>query len=269
MQAITQMFREVYDYRELLLAMTYRDIRVKYKQAIMGILWVFFMPLMGVLAGMVVQIGLAYMRNKDVELGNLVSAMVRWLPWMLFTQILGTTAGGILGGMGLASRIYFPRQVIPLSSVLSVLFDFGISLCGVILIILVMPKSPAVASWNLLLLPVLMLINLMMALGLGLIFGSANVFLRDVKYILQVLLQFGVFFTPVLYFVDQFGPVGQLMLWNPVAPVLEAVAHIVLNGHIPAHLWPFLGYSTIIAVVLMVIGTVVFRRTEHLFAEVM
>ncbi len=261
--------KEVIDYKELLLALTYRDIRVKYKQAVMGMLWAFFLPVMGILAGVVVQVGLAYMKQEPLALANVVSVMVRMAPYALFITILSQTANGLLAGMGLASKIYFPRQIIPLSTTLSALFDFLISGCVLALLLIAIPQTPLVWSWNLLLIPVLLLLLATQGLGLGLLFGSANLFLRDMKYILAVLVQFGIFFTPVLLFVDQLGKLGQVMLWNPLAPLLEAIASIVLQGQIAPALWPWLAYSTTVAILLMLTGLIVFRKTEHLFAEVM
>ncbi|MEX0774459.1 MAG: ABC transporter permease [Phycisphaeraceae bacterium] len=269
MNGSSNIIREVYDYKELLWALTYRDIRVKYKQAVFGVLWAFFMPMMGILAGVVVQVGLAFMKGTSLQMENVVSVMVRMVPYSLFIGVLSSSASGILGGMGLASKIYFPRQLIPLSTTLSVLVDFAISLVVVVLLVAFLPGSPLVLSWWLLLVAPLLGLLLAMGLGLGLIFGSANLFLRDVKYIMAVLIQFGIFFTPVLYFVDQLGPSGRIMLWNPVAPVLEAISDIVTRGEVRDLLWPYLGYSTLVAALLLVIGTLIFRKTEHLFAEVM
>lgn len=269
MAAPGNMITEVIASRELLFALAYRDIRVKYKQAVMGILWAFFLPVLGIAAGVMVQVGIAFVRGETLQMTNVVSVMVRTLPWMLFIQILGGTANGLLGGMGLASKIYFPRQIIPLSTVLSVLFDFAIMATVVVVLLTVLPNSPLILSWQLLLVPVFVLTLILMALGLGLIFGSANIFFRDVKYILQVLLQFGVFFTPVYLFVDQLGKLGQIMLWNPVAPILEAIAQIALRGGVDVTLWPMVGYSFAFAFTALCLGSFVFRRSEHLFAEVM
>ncbi len=267
--AVLPIVKEVVDYKELLLALTYRDIRVKYKQAVMGMLWAFFLPVMGILAGVVVQVGLAFMKQEPLQLANVVSVMVRMAPYALFITILSQTANGLLAGMGLASKIYFPRQIIPLSSTLSAIFDFLISGSILALLLLLIPQSPLVWSWSLLLIPLLLVLLAAQGLGLGLIFGSANLFLRDVKYILGMLVQFGIFFTPVLLFVDQLGELGQWMLWNPLAPLLEAIAGIVIHGGVAPTMWPWLAYSAAVAVVLMAAGMIVFRKTEHLFAEVM
>ncbi len=273
MLAPTQLVKEVYDYRELLVALTYRDIRVKYKQAVMGFLWAFCIPVLSIAAGVVVQAAMAFLQHRSLNMQQVGSVMVRSMPWSMFVGVLSGTANGILGGMGLASRIYFPRQVIPLASVLGTLFDLSISAVVVIVLLLAIPDSPLILSWNLLLVPVFLLLLLMMALGLGLIFGSANVFFRDVKYILNVILQFGIFFTPVYLFIDQLGKLGRVVIWNPVAPLLEGIASVTVGRNgvagIESGMWPFILYSAAIAISVLYVGMATFRRTENLFAEVM
>jgi ABC-type polysaccharide/polyol phosphate export permease len=274
--------REVVTYHELLWALTWRDIRVKYKQAVMGILWVFFMPTMAVAAGVIVQAAVAFLSHAPFTLGQVGSVLVRTIAWSLFTGVLSSTAFSILSGMPLAAKIYFPRQIIPLSAMLGTLFDLAISGVVVALLLLLTPGSPLVRSWWLLLIPPLLLVLLMQALGLGLLFGSANMFFRDVKYILSTLLQFGVYFTPVLLFLGQLpAKVAACEVWNPVAPVLEAIASIALKGRVlPValhvgerttylNLWPLLGYSAAAGVLFLAAGVLVFRRSEHLFTEVM
>jgi ABC-type polysaccharide/polyol phosphate export permease len=248
----------------------------------MGVLWVFFMPTMAVASGVIFQAAVAFLSHAPFTLDKVGSVMVRAISWSLFTGVLSSTAFSILSGMPLAAKIYFPRQIIPLSAMLGTLFDLAISGAVVALLLLLAPGSPLVKSWSLLLIPPLLLVLLMQALGLGLLFGSANMFFRDVKYILNTLLQFGVFFTPVLLFLGQLpAKVAAVEVWNPVAPVLEAIAAIAMKGRIAPvalhvgeratylNLWPYLGYSAAMGVVFLALGAVVFRRSEHLFTEVM
>jgi ABC-type polysaccharide/polyol phosphate export permease len=282
MNGAANIIREVVAYHELLWALTWRDIRVKYKQAVMGVLWVFFMPTMAVAAGVIIQAAVAFLSHTPLTLTQMGSVMVRTIPWMLFSGVLSSTAFAILSGMPLAAKVYFPRQIIPLSAMLGTLFDLAISGSTVALLLLFAPHSPLVRSWWLLLIPPLLLILLMQALGLGLLFGSANMFFRDVKYILSTLIQFGYYFTPVGLFLGQLPTkLAAVEIWNPVAPVLEAIAAIAIHGRITPlvihqgtqvielNLWFYLAYSAAVGVVLLGAGVGVFRRSEHLFTEVM
>ena len=282
---IRQMARELYEYRELLFALTWRDIRVKYKQAVMGILWVFFMPMLAILAGIIIRFAMAYLQGGALEWEAVTSVIARSQPWLIFAAILGTTSQGLLSGMGLASKIYFPRHVIPLASTLGVLFDYAISITAVTVVLIIVSSftnvGVMVTPW-LLLVPVFLLLLITMAVGLGLIFGSGNLFFRDVKYIVQVLLQFGIFFTPVYWFVHEMGRFGQLMMINPLAPLIEGISQCIV-GHViegagsgavyspgldPA-MWPFVAYATAFALGVLWLGLAVFRRSEPRFAEVM
>lgn len=267
------MIKELYEYRDLLTALTYRDIRVKYKQAVMGIMWVFFMPILAISSGIVFRLAMAIFSGKSLELASVVGVMVKSVPWLLFAAIIGGASTSLIANIGLITKIYFPRQIVPVSGVLSALFDFSISVTGLILMVtgiaLFAPaESPGVViSWNLLLLPVILFILLCLATGIGLFLAAANLFFRDVKYIVQVMLQFGLFFSLVFFTYTELGNYGWIFLLNPVAPLLESIRCIVVEGAIDPFLWPWLGYSTIAALLAILLGSIFFEKAEYLFAE--
>lgn len=270
---LTRMFKELYEYRDLLFALTYRDIRVKYKQAVMGVMWVFFMPILAITSGVVFRLAMAIFSGRDLELAAVVGVMVKSVPWLLFAAIVGGASTSLLSNIGLITKIYFPRQVVPISGVLSALFDFAISLAGltvlVAIIAIVAPaESPGVViSWNLLLVPIALLLLLALATGLGMFLAAANLFFRDVKYIVQVMLQFGLFFSLVFFSFRELGQYGWVFLLNPVAPLLEAIRCLVVQGAMDPYLWPWLGYSTIVALLALLFGSIFFEKAEYLFAE--
>ena len=272
-----RMFQDVVAYRELVFALTCRDIRVKYKQAVMGVAWAFFLPLLAVLAGLVVRVAMAGLRGEleggaalnTTELG---SVMVRSVAWVLFASVIGGASMSLIGNISLVTKIYFPRQVLPLATLLSSLFDFAISSVGVVLaaaaLSLWTAKPVIVLSWNLLYVPLLILILIVMTVGLGLFLAAANLFFRDVKYIVEVLLRFGIFFSGVFIFVSDLpGMMGKLMLLNPVTPLMEALGAAVTGGPIAAEQWTWVGYSAAFAVGVLIIACAVFDRAESLFAE--
>jgi ABC-type polysaccharide/polyol phosphate export permease len=270
---LTRMFQEVYAFRDLLFALAYRDIRVKYKQAVMGILWVFFMPLLAISSGIVFRIAMSVFSGQELQLASVVGVMVKSVPWLLFAGIIGSASNSLVGNMGLITKIYFPREIVPISGMISCLFDFAISVTGLAAILVGVAvfapgQAPAVvASWNLLLLPVLVALLVLMGAGLGLFLAAANLFYRDVKYIVQVLLQFGIFFSLVYFTHHELGQYGWLFLLNPVAPILEAIRNIVVDGAIEPALHPWLGYSVICSLVWAMFGAWVFDKAEYLFAE--
>jgi ABC-type polysaccharide/polyol phosphate export permease len=132
---------------------------------------------------------------------------------------------------------------------------------------LVVHKSPVALTPSLLWIPVLLALLLVMATGLGLFLACANLFLRDVKYIVQVMLQFGIFFSLVFFKYSELGPAGKLFLLNPVAPLLEGLRTAVVGGAIDPMLYPYLAYSATVALVGFAASCVIFERAEYLFAE--
>lgn len=274
--AIVQLAQEVYAYRELLLALTYRDIRVKYKQALFGVMWVFFMPVLAVSSGIVFRAAMAFFRSgdfSDLVLPDIIGVMVKSLPWLLFASVLSSSSSSLLGAAGLITKIYFPREVIPFSAVLSALFDFAISITGLCIVLVLIGVFSAQGSsglaWHatLWLVPPLMLTLLVMAVGLGLLLGAGNLFFRDVKYLVSVATQFGLFFSLVYFKVSELGQYGWVFLFNPVTPVLEALRMAVVEGRIDPGLWPWLGYSAAFALAALFVGARVFEKAEYLFAE--
>lgn len=272
MTAVTHLCKEVYAYRELLFALTYRDIRVKYKQAVMGMLWAFFLPILAIGSGVLFRIVMAVFSGQQLNPADVASVMVKAVPWVLFASIVGGSSSSLVGNMGLITKIYFPREIVPLSSLLSSMFDFTISLVGLALILLIWSliahQDPIAITPALLLAPLLLGLLIIMAAGLGLFLSCANLFLRDVKYIVQVVLQFGVFFSLVFFkYTELPGGWGKWFLLNPVAPILEALRTAVIDGAIDPYLYPYLAWSAAVALIGFVAACYVFDRAEYLFAE--
>jgi ABC-type polysaccharide/polyol phosphate export permease len=269
---LIQSVKEIVHYRDLLLALTSRDIRVKYKQAAMGMMWVFFMPILAITSGILFRLAMAYFKGADPQLADIVAVMVKSVPWLLFAAIVGGASNSLIGNLNLITKIYFPREVVPLSSLLSALFDFAISFTGLIVLlgaitIINGSDTPIVFGPALLWTPLLLAILIIMAAAFGLLLSCANVFFRDVKYIVQVMLQFGIFFSLVYFSYEELGRWGWVLLVNPVAPLLEAMRMAVIDGAIKPELYPWLAYSATVAIGGFFIAIAVFERAEGLFAE--
>ena len=275
---VWRLIAEAVRFRELLFALTYHDIRVKYKQAFLGVFWVFFMPIMAIASGVVFRLAIWFFRKQagseePFGMSQVVPVMVKSVPWLLFASIVGGCSGSLINSMGLITKIYFPRQVVPFSSMLSSMFDFSISVTGTcLLLVLAALFVPGGAeaftvTAHYLWLPVLLLILVTLATGLGLIFSCANLFVRDVRYLVQMCLNYGVFFSLVFLHYEDFQGWGWIFFFNPVAPILESIRSIVCDGRIAREVLPWLGYSIAVALVVMMFASRFFKRSESLFAE--
>lgn len=254
--------KELIKYRELLYIFVWRDIKIKYKQSVMGFMWAIFMPILIVCSGILVKYAMATVSGKPLVLSDIATVSVKALPWSFFVGSVRFSTNCLMGNTNLVTKIYFPKEVFPISAVLSNLFDFIIASCVLCLILIA-----AQIGWSvyLLWLPVLVLILIILLIGLGMLLSALNLFFRDVKYIVEVLLTFGIFFTPVFYEVKMFGKWSNVLLLNPVAPILEAINACVVYHRQPDIIW--LLYSTALSCLLLGIGYPVFKKLEPAFAE--
>ena len=267
--------REIWAFRELLHQFTLRNIRIRYKQAVMGFAWAVFLPFLIVLSGMIVRFAMAQLSGTELEIEVIAVIAVKALPWAFFVGAVSGSNMSLIGNANLVTKIYFPREVLPLSSVLAQTFD---TMVGAIALLLVLPFLGAQLSLALLWVPLLAAVLFLFTLGLALFLSSANLFFRDVKYIVSVILTFGIFFTPVFFEPAMFGEVGaRLMMLNPVAPILEGMRLTVVDGHsllAPIYtdgflVWSpwYLLYSAVWATVGFAGASLMFHRLEFLFAE--
>ncbi len=278
--AIAEIADDLWQYRELLFQLTLRDIRIRYKQAVMGFAWAIFMPVFIVGAGVLVRYAMAQLAGKSFGLDSIAGIAVRALPWAFFVGAIGFATNSLIGNANLVSKVYFPREVLPLSSVLAQLFDFTV---GATALLLALPFLGVRLSSSLLWVPVLVVLLVSFTAAAALFLGAANLFFRDVKYIVQVLLTFGIFFTPVFFEPAMFGPTGaQLMMLNPLAPILEGLRLSVVAGHDllaplthlgtggqEVVLWSpaYLAYAAAWALGGLLVSALLFHRLEFVFAE--
>jgi lipopolysaccharide transport system permease protein len=256
------MIREVMKFRGLLYMMVWRDIRIKYKQSILGVLWAILMPATIVLAGVVVKFAMFKVSGKPLAAHDLASVSVRAVPWAFFVASIRFGTNCLIGNANLVTKVYFPKVIFPLSAILSQLVDFLIA-CGVLAIILIF--LGVTLSWSLLWLPVLVALLVVLAAGLAIFLSAAGLFLRDVKYLVEMFLTFAIFFTPVFFDVAMFGEWKNLLLLNPVAPILEGISAAV-TGQGGLHLG-WLLYSASVALAILGGSLFFFGKLEPLFAE--
>ncbi|MGQ9569001.1 MAG: ABC transporter permease [Anaerolineae bacterium] len=253
--------RELWEYRELLYFLTWRDIRVRYKQTVLGAAWAIIQPFFTMVVFSLFFGRLAKVPSDGVPYP--IFSYAALLPWNYFAGSLSGAGNSLVGSANLIRRVYFPRLVIPLSSVLAGLVDFAIAflvLLGMMVYFGVRPTTGA------LLLPGFLLLALVTALGVGLWLSALNVKYRDVRYVIPFLTQFWMFATPVAYPSSLLGePWRTLYGLNPMVGVVEGFRWALLGTQPPSTM---VGVSALVAVVLLVSGAFYFRQVERTFADV-
>ena len=256
------MIHQVFRYRGLLYMMVWRDIRIKHKQSILGVLWAILMPATIVLAGVVVRFAMFKVSGKPMAVEDLANVSVRAVPWAFFVASLRFGTNCLVGNANLVTKIYFPKVIFPLSATLSQFVDCLIACCVLAIILVALGVS---SGLKLLLLPVLVAFLVILAAGMAIFLSAASLFFRDVKYLVEMILTFAIFFTPVFFDANLFGEWKNLLLLNPVAPILEGISSIVVGrgGLDPG----WLLYSGVMSILVFGGSLAFFEKLEPLFAE--
>jgi len=257
---------EVWAYRELLYFLAWRDVKVRYKQTLLGVLWVVLQPVVSmaiftVLFGILLQVD-----SGDVPYP--VFAFAGLLPWNYFSQALNRSSTSVVNSSHLITKIYFPRLVIPLSGVLSSAVDFAISFCvlGALMVI-----YGIVPTTSLVVLPALILLAMVTALGFGLWLSALNVRYRDVNYLVPFVIQVWMYVTPVVYGSGLIPERYRFLLsLNPMTGVVEGFRWALLG---PAAVGDYLSatlvaVSVAISLLVLITGALFFRSTERSFADI-
>jgi len=254
--------KEMIQHRDLLFMLTFRDIRIRYKQAAMGFLWAVFMPIVAICAGMVIKKAMAVVSGSTIDTIGIVSIAVKVLPWTFFISSIRFSVQSLVGNRELVTKIYFPRAVLPLASLLACLFDFCIAAIALLCILTFVGFG---ISIYILWIPVIFLFLIFLTAGLGLLLSALNLFFRDVKYVVEIILMFGIFFTPVFYDAGSLGSWKYLLLLNPIGSILEAVNQTAILKQSPDMMW--LSYAGACSILMLFIGAYVFYAKEPEFAE--
>lgn len=277
--SVASIVAELWHSRGLVVQFMLRDLTLRYTQAIMGFAWALLMPLLIVGAGVMFRIVLATLGDSSIEGSSVASLAAKALPWAFFSGSLSIATQSIVANANLIGKVYFPRESLPLATVLAQSPDL---LVGLVIVLIILPFIGVVFSWAMLWVVVVVILLATFTMGCALLLSCANLFYRDVKYILQVLLNFGVFATPVFFEPQMLGPKGAaIMLALPLSPMIQAMDVAMVRGHNlleplmvntrkgPILVWSpwMLGYAAVVAVVFLVIGLLVFRRASSRFAE--
>jgi len=255
--------RELWEYRELLYFLTWRDIKVRYKQTVLGAAWAILQPFMTMVVFSLFFGNLAKVPSDGVPYP--IFSYTALVPWSFFAAGLGHASNSLVGSANLIKKIYFPRLVIPISSVLSGVIDFVLAfvvLLGMMLAYGIMPTA------NVLFLPLFLLLAFVTALGVGLWLSAMNVQFRDVRYTVPFLTQFWMFASPIAYpsSLIENDLLRALYGLNPMAGVVEGFRWALLDADTAPG--PIIIASSAAAVLLLISGAYYFRRMEKTFADV-
>jgi lipopolysaccharide transport system permease protein len=253
--------REVWEYRELLGFLAWRDLKVRYKQTAIGVLWAVLQPL-AMMAVVTVFFGKLARLPSD-GLPYPLFALAGLLPWNLFARVLAASSDSLVRDQRLISKVYFPRLIVPLSSGLAAVVDFMISLVLLLVLIVIYRLRP---DASILLLPLLILLLLIAALGVGFWLSALNVQYRDIQHTLPFLTQLWFFLTPVVYPASMV-PEGFRAIYaiNPMVGVIEGFRWALLGTEAPPT--GAIAFSAIVALSLFITGLVYFRSRERSFAD--
>lgn len=255
--------REIWHYRELLYFLTWRDIKVRYKQTAIGVTWAILQPLALMLVFTLFFGKLAKIPSEGLPYP--IFAYTALLPWQLFSRAITESTNSLITNQRLITKIYFPRIIVPLSTILSALLDFIIASGMLIILIVIYGIRP---GWETVFLPFFTLFLLITALGVGFWLSAINVEYRDVQYIIPFLNQFWLFLTPVVY-PSTLVPERWKIIYglNPMVGVIEGFRWSLLGkGPAPS---PSLFISALVGIFLFVTGIIWFRYRERSFIDMM
>jgi lipopolysaccharide transport system permease protein len=265
-QSEAHYWRDLWRYRDLFYFLAWRDLLVRYKQTVFGVLWAVLRPFLTMVIFVVIFSRVAGLPSDGVPYAILVLGGM--LPWQFFATALAESSSSLIANANLITKVYFPRVILPASSVIVALVDFAITL-GLLGLIMVWYRYLPPA--RIVLLPFFVVLALVAALGPGLIATALNVKYRDFRFVIPFIVQFGLYVSPVGFksavIEEKLGPVARLVYaMNPMVGVIDGFRWCI---GVERHLhWTALTVSIAMSVVLLVVGVRFFRRTERGFADV-
>ena len=255
-------WHELWQYRDLFFFLVWRDIKARYAQSVLGVGWAIIQPVFNMIVFTIVFGNLAKVNSDGVPYA--IFSYTALVPWGYFSGALTGASGSLLSSSGMISKIYFPRLIIPIAPALGKLVDFGIAF---LILIGMMAWYGFVPNLNVLALPLLILLMIMTAVGLGMWFTALAVQYRDINYAMNFIVQLLMYAAPVVYPVSSVPEQYRLLYGlNPMAGVIEGFRSSLLST-VPMP-WDLIGVGSIIAVLLTISGILYFRRMEKIFADV-
>jgi len=252
---------EIWRYRELVYFLAWRDIKLRYKQTVLGAAWAILQPVLAMVVFTLFFGKLAQMPSDGVPYA--IFSYCALVPWTYFANALSSAGNSLVGNANLISKVYFPRLIVPGASVLAGTLDFGIAFSTLLGMMLYYGIAP---SWGILLVPVLFLLTMGTALGVGTWLSALNVKYRDVRYVIPFMIQLWMFATPIVYPLSLVPERYRLLVaLNPMAGIIEGYRAALLGRPFQ---WDSLAEAVVLCFALLLTGAFYFRSVEKTFADV-
>ena len=255
---------DLWRYRELFYVLSWRDITVKYKQTVIGIAWAVIRPVLTMIVFTVI-FGRVAKLPTDGAAPYAIMVYAAMLPWQFFASSLAESSNSLISNANLITKVYFPRMIIPASTLVTNLVDFFISFAILLLLMGYYQYPPNIRFF---LLPAFLIIAFLTSFGIGLLLTSLNVKFRDFRYIVPFIVQFGLYVSPV-GFSSSVVPEQYRLLYslNPMVGVIDGFRWAILGGDAVMY-WPGFMLSLTITILFLIIGIVFFRKMEKTFADI-
>jgi len=255
-------FKELWRFKELFYFLTWRDLKVRYKQTFIGVLWALFQPFTTMVIFSVFFGQLAKIPSDGIPYPIFVYTGL--LIWQFFSGSLGEISNSLIANKAIITKVYFPRLILPISAVITKFIDFLIASFILIGLMIYYGYTPNLTG--LLILPLLLIITFITATGIGLFLAAVNVRYRDVRYILPFFIQMMLFITPVIYPASITGKYSWILALNPMTGVIKAARAAIL-GNAPIN-WTLLAISSFAGIIMTIIGIIYFKKAERIFADI-
>lgn len=250
---------EIYNYRQMLKSLVLTDLRTRYKGSVMGFLWTFLNPLL-LLA--IYSVVFSFIMRQNIE-NYPMFLFCAMLPWTFFSSSIQSSAGIIMRNSNLVKKIYFPREILPLSVIIAGVINYFF---GLVILIPSLLLTGVQINLSLLAFPLILFVQTLLTLGIGLIVSAMNVYFRDLEHIIAIVLQAAFYITPIIFPISMVPKEFQaLFSLNPMTEIIQAYRNIFYYGIMPdfMHLSLYLLYSSMV----LVIGWVIFNKMQKSFAE--
>jgi len=255
-------FRDIWRYRELFYFLSWKDILVRYKQTVIGIAWSVIRPVLTMIVFTIIFGKIAKLPSADAPYPILVFTAL--LPWQFFSNALQESSNSLISNASMISKIYFPRIIMPVSSMIVALVDFAISF---ILLAIIMVFYRFVPSWKIVFMPLFLLLAIIVSTGAGLLISALNVKYRDFRYIVPFIIQFGLYISPVGFSSDTIPDKWRMIYsLNPMVGVIDGFRWSIIGKGVQFYMPGFI-ISIILTIILFLVALIYFRKTEKTFAD--
>lgn len=259
-RSVRRYWSDLWQYRELFYCLAWRDILVRYKQTVLGIAWSVLRPLATMVVFTLIFGRLAKMSSGQSPYAIMVFAGL--LPWQFFSNAFSDASNSLLNSASLLTKVYFPRIIVPATSVLVSLIDFIISFLLLLFMMVFFSFTP---DWKIIFVPFLLLWVFAFTLGCGLLISALTVKYRDFRHVVPFLIQFGLYISPVGFSSSVIPENWKLLYFtNPMAGIVDSFRYAILNEPL---FWPGVGFSFAVSIVMLLVGFKYFRMVESSFAD--